>query len=232
MSLRSDLPPDLPGDDDVLAAELAMGLLAGDDKRAAEARAGADPAFRAAVAAWQERLVPLAEALPGAEPPTGALAAIERRLGWEDPARPRRSGLARILAGFEFILGAAAAAILVAWLAVIVAPVGPQPVLVATIAAESGELRFEARHDPVTGTLSVVRVAGEPAPEGRAHEVWVIAPDAAPVSLGLVDEGPLAVAYPAPPAGWVMAVSLEPTGGSPTGAPTGPVLALGEVTDV
>jgi anti-sigma-K factor RskA len=146
--------------------------------------------------------------------------------------RPRRGALARFLGGFEFVLGAATAAVLLAWLAVIVVPIGPQPVLVATIAAESGELRFEARHDPVTGTLSVVRVAGGPAPEGRAHEVWVIAPDAAPVSLGLIAEAPLSVEYPAPPAGWVMAVSLEPTGGSPTGAPTGPVLALGEVTDV
>jgi anti-sigma-K factor RskA len=34
----------------------------------------------------------------------------------------------------------------------------------------------------------------------------------------------LSVAYPVPPDGYVFAVSVEPSGGSPSGQPTGPVI--------
>ncbi len=61
------------------------------------------------------------------------------------------------------------------------------------------------------------------------HELWIIAPDAAPVSLGLLADGPLTVQYPMPPRGWTLAVSIEPAGGSPTGAPTGPVIIATEI---
>ncbi|OYW52375.1 MAG: hypothetical protein B7Z31_12750 [Rhodobacterales bacterium 12-65-15] len=56
------------------------------------------------------------------------------------------------------------------------------------------------------------------------HEVWLIAPDAAPVSLGTVADAPISVTYPRPPEGWQIAVSIEPEGGSPYGTPTGPVI--------
>lgn len=71
-----------------------------------------------------------------------------------------------------------------------------------------------------------------PAPDAtQAHELWLIVGDAAPVSLGLIGPDPL----PPPGAlepGMVLAVSLEPSGGSPTGAPTGPVLALGAIQEI
>jgi anti-sigma-K factor RskA len=72
-------------------------------------------------------------------------------------------------------------------------------------------------------------VAGAAPPTDRAYEAWLIAPGAAPVSLGLIGAEPLRVPYPDPPQGWTLAVSLEPAGGSPVGAPTGPVLAAGEI---
>ena len=40
----------------------------------------------------------------------------------------------------------------------------------------------------------------------------------------MLEAEPLTVRYPVPPAGWTLAVSFEPAGGSPTGAPTGPVI--------
>lgn len=61
------------------------------------------------------------------------------------------------------------------------------------------------------------------------HELWIIAPNANPVSLGLLQDRPLVVTYPEPPAGFVFAVSVEPEGGSPTGQPTGPVILTAEV---
>ncbi|HLQ20108.1 MAG TPA: anti-sigma factor, partial [Tabrizicola sp.] len=79
------------------------------------------------------------------------------------------------------------------------------------------------------GSLQVTRVSGVPAVAGQVHELWVIAPGAAPVSLGLLQDRPLTVTYPVPPAGFVLAVSIEPEGGSPTGAPTGPVILTAEI---
>jgi len=39
----------------------------------------------------------------------------------------------------------------------------------------------------------------------------------------------LVVTYPTPPVGWVLAVSVEPAGGSPNGQPTGPVILTAQV---
>lgn len=70
------------------------------------------------------------------------------------------------------------------------------------------------------------------------HELWAIAGDAAPVSLGVVPEnGRITLTLPdalrgSPQSGLVLALSDEPPGGSPTGAPTGDVLAVGEVLDI
>jgi len=66
-------------------------------------------------------------------------------------------------------------------------------------------------------------------------ELWMLpGGKAAPVSLGLVSLDRLQV-MKLPPAlagkmqgAWGMAMSIEPAGGSPTGAPTGPVIFKGQ----
>jgi anti-sigma-K factor RskA len=73
----------------------------------------------------------------------------------------------------------------------------------------------------------------------RAIELWLIpAGDTRPRSLGLIQAGqPIRLDIPpdlarrlTPDA--ALAVSLEPPGGSPTGLPTGPVVALGKLTSL
>jgi anti-sigma-K factor RskA len=82
-------------------------------------------------------------------------------------------------------------------------------------------------------TLKVVGAA--PVPTGRALELWMLPDGAAPKSLGLIaDSGVGQVVLPALPDVALanvsaLAVSLEPAGGSKTGAPTGPVLYSGKV---
>jgi anti-sigma-K factor RskA len=67
----------------------------------------------------------------------------------------------------------------------------------------------------------------------RVHELWLIAGTDAPRSLGILEVEAITehalpaaimdqVAEPA-----LLAVSLEPPGGSPTGQPTGPVILKG-----
>jgi anti-sigma-K factor RskA len=60
------------------------------------------------------------------------------------------------------------------------------------------------------------------------HQLWIIAPGSAPVSLGLLADADLTVTTKAPK-GWTLAVSLEPAGGAPDGVPTGPILAAVEI---
>ena len=83
--------------------------------------------------------------------------------------------------------------------------------------------------------LRAVALGGARPQSGKSFELWAL-PDngGAPVSLGLMPESgrldrELTDAQRAALRGASkVAVSLEPTGGSPTGAPTGPVLFVAD----
>lgn len=200
---------DTPDDD--FAAEYVLGALDLSERAQAEARLKTDAAFAALVEAWQNRLSGLNDDYAEAPAPN-LLPQIEARL-FPVAVKPARNWLG-------WLAGAGA----VAALLVVFALPQPQAPLLATVAGEG--LSYEARYDGATLTIS--RIAGTPAPTGQVHELWIIAPGAAPVSLGLLADGDLTVTTQAPK-GWTLAISLEPTGGSPTGAPTGPVLAAIEI---
>lgn len=203
--------------DDALAAEYVLGVLDLAERTAAEARIRKDPGFAARVAEWEARLSDLNDDY-AETPAPDLLPRIEARLFPTAP-RPGRLSVGRWLSGVM------AAALLVAVSIAILVP--PRPALVATLATADNRLVYEVRS--FGDTLRITRVAGVPAVAGQVHELWVIAPGAAPVSLGLLQEEVLVVDYPGPLPGWRMAVSVEPEGGSPTGAPTGPVILLAEV---
>lgn len=204
----------LSEDDDLIAAEYVLGVVDGEARAQADLRIKRDAAFAAAVQAWETRLDGLNDDFAPASAPN-LMPAIEARL-FPVVAKPARNW-------FGWLAGGALAASL-ALAVIVVLPTAPAPLLTTLAAAD---LTYEVRADG--DTLEITRVAGLAAPAGQVHELWVIAPGAAPVSLGLLADGPLQVVYPVPPAGWVLAVSLEPTGGSPTGAPTGPVLMTAEI---
>ncbi len=72
-------------------------------------------------------------------------------------------------------------------------------------------------------------------PAGRAPELWLIPAGQKPIAVGMIAaSGPTTielsralVARLGPTA--ALAVSVEPPGGSPTGQPTGPVIAKGSI---
>lgn len=120
------------------------------------------------------------------------------------------------------------------------------PLYIGEIASEDGSLRLLAAYDSASATVQFRRVAGAPRP-GRALELWAITDGKAPVSLGLIDgaegqrvplpDAVVAQLSPGPTEGaapsaarLILAISDEPPGGSPTGQPTGDVLAAGPVT--
>jgi anti-sigma-K factor RskA len=229
----TDPTDDMPeGSPEALAAEYALGLLEGEARAAFEVRMRAEPALAAAVTAWQARFATLAETeVDPVSPPPRIEAALEHRLfGGDGTAAPsvwRRLGLWQALTA----LGAATSVALAVLL--YTEPQPPARPFAAQLAPTEGEDSFLAVYDPDDATLNIRRAGGAPRP-GRAQELWLIAGEAAPVSLGLLEgEGRAAIPVPedlrdALP-GATLAVSDEPPGGSPTGAPTGDVLALGPV---
>lgn len=218
--MTDDLPLSPLDEDDALAAEYVLGVLALADRLAVETRMKNDTAFAARVAAWETRLEGLNDGFDEVEAPD-LMPKIEARL-FPQPQKARNPVL-RWFAGALTALAVVVAAV------ALLQPTPPAPVI-ATLGEADAALRFEARFDGAA--ITVTRVAGTPAPQGQVQEVWIIAPDAAPVSLGLLEAESLTVPYPQAPAGWTLAVSLEPAGGSPTGAPTGPVVAAGTITDL
>lgn len=206
--------------DEALAAEYVLGVLPLPDRMAAEARMRTDDGFAAMVTAWENRLAALNDGYAEAPPPPDGLARIEARLF---PRERRRRPL------LGWIAGALTAAAVVV-LALVRLPLPDPARVVAQLGAEGSSLRFEARFDG--DELTVIRLEGNPAPSGQVQELWLIAPDAAPVSLGLLADAALTVPYPEVPNGWTLAVSVEPAGGSPTGTPTGPVVAAGVIGDL
>ena len=226
---------DPPEDDlpqvDVLAAEFALGLLEGEAQTQAERRQRIDPEFAAEVAEWETRLSPMAEAVAPVVPPKGLFKKIVAEAYPDSP-----KGLWRQLGLLPAMLSAAAAALVLVAALQFGLLTGPaEPSLVARVAAEDNSLVVAAAFVVETDTLFVERTAGAAAP-GRVHELWLIAGEAAPVSLGLIEASGTVIELQVPIEiaallqGGVLAVSDEPAGGSPTGAPTGAVLAVGEVT--
>jgi anti-sigma-K factor RskA len=116
-------------------------------------------------------------------------------------------------------------------------PVAAPAPLIAVLTPTEGDAKpVAAVFEPGTGE---VRLAGAVTiPARRAAELWAIGADATPRSLGVLSAGDaprltIAAARRAQLArGVPLAISVEPLGGSPTGSPTGPVIATGALTTV
>lgn len=227
-------------DDELLAAELALGLLDATERPAAEARADRDDAFAAAVARWQARGAALVAALAEAPPPSlwGTVAA---RLPGNDTVPAHVAPAAR---GWKFAtLGATAAALVLGVVAIqhrpapVVPPPPAAPVtapmpLVAVLTGKDSKAAVGISFDPALQRLVISSTTLSPG--ARSLQLWIIAPKHDPRSLGVIPRsassrraaGDVAELITA---GATLAISIEPQGGSPTGQPTGPVVLNGVV---
>ncbi|WP_164156715.1 anti-sigma factor [Sandarakinorhabdus rubra] len=228
------------------AMDFALGAGSRAERKAAELRLLSDPAFRAAVERWQALLAPLDGETPDMAPPPAVWQAI---LADVQPA-PRTAQTAAAPTGWWHNVGlwrglglggTALAALAVALLVLPAAPV-PQapaataPSLVATLADSEGRPLLAAAVDPASGEVRFAPVATPDGAAGKVPELWVIEGKNPPRSLGVIDIS-AGAAHAIPPArltglkaGAVLAISIEPIGGSPTGAPTGPVIATGALS--
>jgi anti-sigma-K factor RskA len=232
----SDKPDRDQEDDRTLAGELALGVLEGEALRAAEARAAADVHFAALVADWQARFGDLAAGVAPVAPPARVWQALEGTLFDAPRAQPGglwgSIGFWRWLAAGSTALAAACIALLV----VVTLPRGEPPLVAALQSGGAGPV-FLAHVDAGSGNL-VIHVLEPDRDTSHVPELWVIAGDGVPHSLGVINRhGETAIALPialrpVTAAGATLAVSLEPTGGSPTGKPTGPVIAAGKISKI
>ena len=224
-----------PEGDDALAMDVALGALDRDALRAAERRMRSDPDFRARVEGWQAALGPLTDAIAPVAPPAAVWEAIAAELA-PAAARPPVAAATPWWNSLALWRGLALGGGVVA--AVALSPIGmpsrpaPPPMLVATLAAGDGTPLLAAAYDPVRRAV-VLAPAGHRDDPGKSAELWVIEGKLPPRSLGVIDAdhanahalAPATIAGLKP--GSTLAISIEPSGGSPTGQPTGPVVATG-----
>ena len=225
----------------LLAGEYALGLLRGPARESFERARLSDDELDREATDWERRLNALAESAPEVKPPASVWRAVEAAT--KPPTQARVSLWDRV--AFWRGFGLAAALIAAVLLAFVVT--GPQreipaPPLfkgshVAVLVGEDKQPAWLVRADLAAGRAVVesLRVASVPA--DKALELWVITgADKPPQSLGLLPkeggliEVSLTHVTAAERAGaGAFAVSLEPSGGSPTKLPTGPILYVGPV---
>jgi anti-sigma-K factor RskA len=223
--------------DKLVAAEYVLGVLGAAERRQAQQRMVHDQAFASEVAFWEERLGALADAVVPVAPPARAWTRIARAIRMRDPSTARESLWQSLTFWRSFALGSAAlAAASIGGLTFI--EISPsRPPLLATLGASNGQPTFIAAINAGGTSLTVVPAALL-ASDQRAMELWLIPAGDKPRSLGLIEPGrPVRLDVPRDLAARIttdaaLAVSMEPPGGSPTGAPTGPVIASGKIASL
>ncbi|MEP7131092.1 MAG: anti-sigma factor [Sphingomicrobium sp.] len=237
MSERPSLTPD---ERRQLAAELALGLLHGDERSQAIALSREDGEFAGEVARWRGRLAPSLAEVEEIQPAGHVWEAIERGIGGA-PADAKIIQLNRRLSrwrGFAAATSAVAASLALVLVmrppqALQPAPIAQPAPMVATLASDSSNDRLVATWDPARRSLIVAAAAGMQPAVGKDHELWVIPAGGKPLAIGVMHpKRPMRMTLPMTMAahfktGATLAVSVEPTGGSATGLPTGPVIAAG-----
>jgi anti-sigma-K factor RskA len=222
---------------EAMAGEYVLGTLSASERLEAQTLLSQNTDFAASVDLWNRRLTPLLLAARSVSPPAqlrerilasigqgggqGNVVDLAKRVTFWRGVSLAASALAAALALFILFRPAPEVMAPGNYVAVL-QPDGPGPAFVASI-------------DLKDGTISVKRL-GTQAETGKTYELWAVGGGrAAPQSLGVIDAslkipaGQLGKIDPATLNETVFAISLEPQGGSPTGAPTGPVLYTGKL---
>ncbi len=230
--MNSKLTPELTA----MAAELALGVLEGEERAEALRHSLANPAFAAMVRKWEDRLDPLGEGFAEAPPPN-LWPSIEARLD----AQPRSKEIRQVrFWRNSAALASALAACLVA--VIIMRPAAmpeavspPDQATIAQLAGADGTL-LAANLDPDSRLLRI-RAVTLPASK-LVPELWIIPADGVPRSLGLFNpDGTTQIVVPSTLSpllvdGTILAVSLELAEGAPHTAPSTTPIATGKISTI
>ncbi|HEV2546860.1 MAG TPA: anti-sigma factor [Stellaceae bacterium] len=212
---------------DIVAGEYVAGVLDAEAAREVETALAGNGELREMVAAWERRLHPLTRLADEAEPPPDLWERIAVRL--DAGAAPASHSAQKTLALWRWSTVAAAAVAAALALYIALAPPKAGPSLVAVMHPPQGDELVWVATASGDG-LRLRPVAAASPPPDRAFELWAIAPNSKPQSLGVVPtQGrfDLAVDPSVVRSGTTLALSVEPKTGSPTGQPTGAVVFIG-----
>ena len=235
----------MTGADDIdgLAAEYVLGTLDATERAAVSARRQREPQLDAAIRSWERRLAPLNNAIPEAAASLSTWQKIETRIAGASSTAGGSTeviDLRRRLKVWRTSAIAASAIAASLILTVGVREMTPQPKpknLVAVLQKDAASPAFLVTVNIEDRLMTVQPVAAK-REAGKSYELWIVHDSlGAPKSLGVIDEAaamqrPTLAAYKRDVIeGATLAVSLEPEGGSPTGAPTGPVVFAGKMIE-
>ncbi|MDB5903601.1 MAG: hypothetical protein JWM26_2479 [Betaproteobacteria bacterium] len=218
---------------DALCGEYLIGTLQGSARRRFERALREEPRVALRLEHWRTTMAPRYSPAIAVQPSPQVWKRLQAELGLSRYRTPllRRLGLWRALA-------AGAMAALVAGIAVEVlkpVPTEPAAVTIAQLEGQADVARVTAALSPDRNTLQLHAARPVLAGPAQSYELWLIpAEGGAPLSLAVL--GNLDARVPVAPAhskrlvpGAKLAISVEPAGGSPTGAPTGPVIMAGQI---
>ena len=218
-----------------LAAEYVVGTLRGRARRRFESWLREDATLREIVRQWESGMTPLAERVPGVEPPARVWKAIEARIG-EAPAAARGGFWSSLgfWRTFGIMAGSLATVLLAFFLWLSQGPRG-EPLFIAVLnSSDQVPHVLVSMHSPDILRIKMVKPVRDR--DGHDLQLWVMPKEGAPRSLGVMpnEEGTQIIhitsADPRVRGAQSLAITLEPRGGS--AAPTGPMVLSGPIIAV
>ncbi len=232
-----------------LAGEYVLGTLEGDALREMNEQLQHDVELAALVVEWQEKLQPLALAVNPVNPPRTVWLRLQKQIGLSNPANQRSEVVTQFdpdrrkkrrqtrtkLIAWQWVgsLAMAACAVLAFALFQTQRTSQHHPYdAISIVSSEEAVALWVVNASLSTQTITITAIAPPDIEASQDHELWMVMPDDGGVrSLGILpkdNNSTVTVEVPQLQSDTVaFAVSLEPLGGSPESAPTGPVLYQG-----
>lgn len=223
-------------------AEYVLGVLDADARAAVAREVSESTEAATAVARWQRHLMPLTDTLPDATPPAQVWTRITQSLRWNSAKQdvPRRSWFENLrlwqwIGVGASMLAAACVVVLLRTETTPTAQIAAHTLMVSSIKQTNGVVGWTATMDLSRKEMILVAASPNAYANDRSTQLWLIPQGGKPISVGVFKPNdtnvmPLSASLLSqlgPTA--MLAVSVEPMGGSPTGQPTGPVVAQGQI---
>lgn len=218
-----------------IADEYVLGLLEPAEAARVEAEMEKDAELKAAIAAGRDRFLPLDNGSISQPVSEGLWQRIEAAL----PAQTRQSAFSFARPANDNSSRPWKMAAFASMAAVFVLAIGlafnmmrtVEPLVIAVLVNETGEVQAVVE-DFGNEQATIRMLADYHVPANKTIQVWTLpSREMGPVSLGVIEGvrsarlgGPL---LPTPRNDQLYEITLEQVGGSPTGRPTGPILAKG-----